>query len=91
MFNSIFQVVDDNGTFEELRMETSSQVKTVKVVSSKRKKNGIRLPVKALRRSIRGYQLAPWYKSLTNHIQMAWTWHTTGYGTVFFLFLSNLI
>jgi hypothetical protein len=44
MFNSIFQVVDDNGTFEELRMETSSQVKTVKVVSSKRKKMVLGFP-----------------------------------------------
>jgi hypothetical protein len=54
MFNSIFQVVDEIGTIEELRMKTLNQVKTVKVVSSKWEKNGIWLPVKALRR------LIPW-------------------------------
>jgi hypothetical protein len=49
MFNSIFQLVD-----EIWKIETCfglNQDKTVYVVSSKWKKNGIWLPVKALRRS----------------------------------------
>jgi hypothetical protein len=44
MFNSIFQVVDEIGTIEELRMKTLNQVKTVKVVSSKRKKMVLGFP-----------------------------------------------
>jgi hypothetical protein len=75
MFNSIFQLVNEILIIEELKMETLNHDKTVKVVSSKWKNNGIWLPVKALRRSI------PWLpvgaavqvidQSLSSDIDMA--------------------
>ncbi|XP_046654681.1 E3 ubiquitin-protein ligase mib1-like [Daphnia pulicaria] len=75
MNSEMERLVNEILIIEELKMETLNHDKTVKVVSSKWKNNGIWLPVKALRRSI------PWLpvgaavqvidQSLSSDIDMA--------------------